>query len=131
MLFSLLGITFFIALLVAFVTARLFRQPLEAILNRLIPEDINRAWQRYLEFAIYVVGISSGVRIWELEKYITPQMYGDKTQQIIALNADRWALEIYRTVIGALSGIAWMLLVFFLIALVAYVIVRIFEAKSK
>ena len=131
MLYSLLLVTFLIAFTVAFITSRLFREPLESILKRLIPEDINKAWQRYLEFAIYVVGISSGVRVWELEKYITPQMYGDKTSHLIALNADRWALEVYRTVIGALSGIAWMLLVFFLIALLAYVIVRIFEAKNS
>lgn len=34
-------------------------------------------------------------------------------------------LEIYRTVIEALQSIAWMLLVFFVFALIAYVIVRI------
>ncbi len=40
-------------------------------------------------------------------------------------------LEVYRMVIGTLQGVAWMLLVFFVFALVAYVIVRAFELKRK
>ena len=83
---------------------------------------------RYLKFAILVVGISAGVRIYELEKYITPQHW-DKEAKIVQLTNERWVLEIYRTVIESLQGIAWMLLVFFVFALIAYVIVRIAELK--
>jgi len=131
-LISLLIVTFIIALIVSFITARIFSQPLDRILKRIIPEDISSAWLKFLHFAIYVVGISNGVKIWELEKYISPQMVGEKSEQIIiTLNTNRWALEIYRTVIGTLGGIAWMLLVFFVFALIAYVIVRVFEAKKQ
>lgn len=52
----------------------------------------------------------------------------DKTQ-IIALTSERWVLEVYRTVIQTLQGIAWMLLAFFAVALLAYVIVRSSELK--
>ena len=45
------------------------------------------------------------------------------------LTFERWVLEIYRTVIETLQGIAWMLLVFFVFALVAYVVVRVAELK--
>jgi hypothetical protein len=38
-------------------------------------------------------------------------------------------LEIYRTLIGTLQGNAWLLLVFFVAALIAYVIVRGFELR--
>ena len=131
MVILLLGVTFLIALLVSFITASIFRKPLKSILGRLIPEDISLAWAKYLQFAIYVVGISSGVGIYQLERYVTPQFYNEKTQDIIILNTDRWALEIYRTIIGTLSGIAWMLLAFFVFALVAYVIVRIYESKKS
>jgi len=132
MVITLLVITFVIAFLVSFVAARIFHKPLNAILHRLIPEDINKAWGRYLEFAIYVVGISNGVRIYELQQYITPQYVGtdNKEPVILVLNSERWALEIYSTIIGTLGGIAWMLLVFFVVALIAYVIVRIYEAKK-
>jgi len=131
MVVTLLAVTFAISLLVCFITSRLFNQSLDAILNRLIPEDISKSWLRYLNFAIYVVGISAGVRVYQLQQYFNPQFTGEKGQAVVtALTPERWALEIYSTIIGTLAGIAWMLLAFFVIALVAYVIVRIFEAKK-
>ena len=129
MFLTLLVITFLISVSVCFVVVKLFHKPLIGILNRLIEESLSSAWLKYLKFAIYVVGISSGVRIWELEKYITP--VNSKNAQIIALNADRWVLEVYRTIIGTLQGIAWLLLVFFIFSLIAYVIVRLVEFKKE
>ncbi len=127
MFLTLLIVTFLISVLVAFIVASLFKKPISKILNRIIDEDISQAWLRYLMFALYVVGVSSGVRVWDLEKYITaPAKEG---AEIVALNMDRWILEVYRTIIGTLQGVAWTLLVFFLFALVAYVIVRIFARK--
>jgi hypothetical protein len=55
----------------------------------------------------------------------------DSREQILQLTQDRWVLEIYRTIIETLQGIAWLLLVFFVFALIAYVIVRVFELKQK
>ena len=121
MFITLLSVTFVIALLVSFVVSRGFSVPISNILSRIISDAISIAWVRYLQFAIYVVGISSGVRIWDLEKYISPS----KDTDILVLNFNRWVLEIYRTIIGSLIGLAWMLLVFFMFALIAYVIVRI------
>lgn len=73
-----------------------------------------------------VVGVSGGVRIWELEKYITAR--ADEAEPIV-LNLDRWVLEVYRTLIGTLQSAAWLLLVFFVFALIAYVIIRGFELR--
>ena len=78
-------------------------------------------------FAIYVVGISSGVQIPELEQYVTKPLPRDA--QIVELTRDRWILEVYRTIINVLQGIAEVLLVFFVIALIAFVLVRIFELR--
>ena len=47
------------------------------------------------------------------------------------LTAERWTLEVYRTVIETLQSIAWLFLVVFLVALVAYVIVRVFELRHR
>lgn len=52
-----------------------------------------------------------------------------KDEEIIELNTARWVLEVYRTIIETLQGIAWMLLVFFIFALIAYVILRGFELR--
>lgn len=126
MFLTLLAVTFTIAVLCSFVVARLFDKPTGAILSRVVAEELSSAWHRYIKFAIYVVGVSGGVRIWELEKYITPR---SKDVAVPVLNADRWVLEVYRTVIATLQSVAWMLLVFFLFALIAYVVVRGFELR--
>lgn len=128
MFIVLLGVTFAIAVIVSFLVVRLFRKSIGAILGRIVAEEISAAWGRYLRFAIYVVGVSGGVRVWDLEKYITPRR---EEAEAIVLNAERWTLEVYRTVIGTLESIAWMLLVFFVFALVAYVIVRGLEARRS
>lgn len=126
MFLTLLVATFTIAVVSSFAVARLFDKPISAILGRIVAEELSAAWHRYLKFAIYVVGISGGVRIWELEKYITPR---SRDAEVPVLNAERWVLEVYRTVIGTLQSVAWMLLVFFVFALIAYVIVRAVEMR--
>jgi hypothetical protein len=126
MFILLLAVTFAVSVIVCIILARVFRKPLDRILNRLLGEDIYVAWTRYLLFALYVVGISGGVRVWDLERYITPAKTGEA---ILELNSDRWILEIYRTVIGTLQSVAWMLLVFFLVALLAFVVVKGREMK--
>lgn len=128
MFLTLLLVTFFTATAVAFLAVRIFREPLNRILERIVSPELSGAWLKYLTFAIYVVGISGGVRVRELERFITP---GYQSDTPLMLTRDRWILEIYRTVIEALQSIAWMLLVFFVFALIAFVVVRIFESRHK
>lgn len=49
--------------------------------------------------------------------------------RIIAPTTERWVLEVYRTIIETLQGIAWMLLAFFAAALLAHVVVRLSELE--
>ena len=63
MFIILLLVTFAIAVFVAFIVVRLFQNSITSILNRIVAEDISNAWVRYIKFAIYVVGISGGVRV--------------------------------------------------------------------
>ncbi|MDZ7289663.1 MAG: hypothetical protein ONB44_10765 [candidate division KSB1 bacterium] len=127
MFLTLLLVTFCIAAVLSILVALLFKKPLSAILDRIVSTDLGSAWRRYLQFAIFVVGVSGGVRVWDLEKYINPA----KDQPLLVLNSDRWVLEVYRTIIGTFQSIAWMLLIFFLFALIAYVLVRGFEMKHS
>jgi len=76
MFFTLLVITFVLALLVSVILVRVFSHPIERILKRIIADAIHEAWLKYLKFTICVVGVSSSVRIHELERYITPARYG-------------------------------------------------------
>jgi hypothetical protein len=127
MFITLLVVTFVIALSVSAAVAHSFAAPIKRILGQIVADDITFAWTKYLRFAILVVGISSGVRIWELERYITP--FGPPGMEVLVLNRDRWILEVYRTIIGSLQGIAWLLLAFFAFALIAYVVVHFGERR--
>ncbi len=125
MFISLLIVTFAIAAATASVVAFFFHKPVAAILTRIISDELALAWQRYVIFGVYLVGITGGVRIWELERYVSPS----GRQQLLELTVDRWALEIYRTLVGSLQSIASALLAFFIIALVAYLVVRSIERR--
>lgn len=126
MFVRLLIVTFVVALVMSTFVALLFSRPIGRILGRLVSDDLAATWRRYILFATFVVGISGGARLWEIEKYITP----DKEGNLLRLTSDRWIIEVYKTVIGSLQSIAWMLLVFFLFALIAYVTVRGFEMRK-
>lgn len=131
MFITLLIVTFLIASAVALLVSRWFAAPIQRILAQIVDVDITYAWTMYLRFAVLVVGISSGVRIFQLERYISPPMYGPENAEVLQLTSDRWVLEIYRTIIGTLQGIAWVLLVFFVVALLAVVVVRFGEGRSR
>jgi hypothetical protein len=127
MLTSLLCVTLLVAVTTCSFVAVLFWKPVGTVLGRIVTTDVARAWRRYLTFAIFVVGISGGARVWELEKYLTP---ASAEMPATPLSPDRWTFEMYRTAIGTLQGLAWLLLIFFVIALVAYMIVRARETKQ-
>jgi hypothetical protein len=125
----LLGITFVIAFVVSWIVGAAFRNPIDAILDRIMSDGIAKAWSKFIRFAIYLTGISWGVSLWKLEQYITAPQWKDA--QIVELTANRWVLEVYRTVIETLQGIAWLLTTFFVIALIAFVVIRVFELRNE
>ena len=121
----LLAITLGVSLAVAGLVVYFFRTPIRQILDRIIGESIAEGWQKFLVFALYVVGVSSGVQIWKLEQYLHGQPEGPKGElRVLRLDGPSIALEVYRTIIQVLQGLAWALLVFFVVALVAFAIVR-------
>lgn len=135
MFFALLSVTLLVSLSASYGVSRLFRHPIQSILDRIVSREISSAWRRYLEFAVLVVGVSGGVRISELERFITgppiPPVDGEihPYNPALELTPERWILEVYRTLVDTLSSIAWMLLVFFVFGLIAYVLVRGFEMR--
>lgn len=127
MFYLLLLVTFLVALLDSYIVIKFFRGTIKNILEIIAPEKMSQAWVKYINFAIYVVGVSGGIRIREIEKYITSP---HREREATVLTMERWTLEIYRTLIDSLSSIAWLLLIFFIFTLVAYVVIRIFEGRK-
>lgn len=124
----LLIVTLLIAIIVSSLVVFFFRNPIDKIFGRIIGEDISVAWRKFLTFALFVVGVSSGVNIWRLEKFIQPDKEGIAP---LALTSEYWGLEIYRTILSTLGGLAWALLIFFIVALIAFVIVKRGETKTN
>ena len=130
MFVTLLFVTLLVSLGTAAVVVSLFRKPIGQILDRIIGETIAEGWKKFLTFALFVVGVSNGVQFWKLEQYLrtegaAPGIPGTP----LPLSASALALEVYRTVILVLQGMAWALLMFFTIALVAFAILRRGETR--
>ncbi|MDE3187089.1 MAG: hypothetical protein KGM96_06125 [Acidobacteriota bacterium] len=123
---SLLAVTFLVALLTSLLVVAIFARPIATLLARIVSDQLAPIWKRYILFAIVVVGVAGGVRVWDLERYITP----DKDGKLLVLTADRWIVEIYKTIIGSLQSSVWLLMIFFVFALLAYVVVRGFESRN-
>jgi hypothetical protein len=131
MFLLLLFATFAVAFGVSFAVMWLFTKPIDSVLQRIIADEISAAWSKYMKFAILVVGVSTGVPVHDLERYVSAALGGREVQSLASLGFDRWIFELYRAAIETLQGIAWMLLVFFVFALIAFVIVRIGEMRSS
>lgn len=127
MIIQLLGITLLLSLVVAGCVAWFFHRSIISIMTRIVGEPLSSAWVRYIMAAIVVVGVGGGVRPWDYERYLEPL----KDQPIRVLNSDHWILELYRTAIGTAQAEIWLLLVFFVFALIAYVLVRGAEGKQN
>ena len=128
MFLTLLVVTFMIALGVSAIVIQMFSTSILKILQRIVADELANAWHQYIKFAAYVVGVSGGVRIYQLEQYINAP---HKDVEVLALTTQAWTLEIYRTVIGTLQSLAWMLLLVFIFALITFVILRAFELKRQ
>lgn len=124
----LLVVTFTLATAASSVLARMFDKPLAGIIARLIPDEMSVAWHRYVLFGLYLIGVNGGVRIWEFQKYVLPI---GAARDTLVLTPDRWALEVYRTLMGTLQSIAQVLLLLFLVSLCAYLIVRTRERAGQ
>jgi hypothetical protein len=136
MFIALLLTTLVVAVLITFFVARAFESPIRAILTRIVGADMAEAWTRYMKFAMYVVGVSGGVRLYALEQYlpqreiISPEGIPIQPPQT-PLTAERWMLELFQTAIDTLQALAWLLLFFFLFAMVAFVIIRIWGGRKE
>jgi hypothetical protein len=119
----LLVASFALALVMSATVAWLFAKPIDGILHRFVGDRISATLSKYLRFTTVVVGISAGTRVRPLEEYIAAPSY-NKADLRAALTQEFWALELYRTFVATLQGIALMFFVVAVVAIIALVIVR-------
>ena len=123
MFVALLAASFVLALIMSATVAWLFAKPIDGILHRFVGDRISATLSKYLRFATVVVGISAGTRVRPLEEYIAAPSY-NKAELRAALTQEFWALELYRTFVATLQGIALMFFVVAVVAIIALVMVR-------
>ncbi|WP_434630798.1 hypothetical protein [Chromobacterium sp. CV08] len=113
----------------AVAAARFFDPAVARILGRTLGQDLAEAWRKYVFFAVVVSGISGGVRQWSLQQYLPPVPGKGSTQ--LPLSGERWMLELFQAFISTLMSIAWVVLLFFLCAMLAYAIMRAVEFRRE
>ena len=115
---------------------RILSQSIAIILNRITSDETSRAWLKFVKFAIYVAGVSSGVRVTEKDieelMRIMEVGFAGLGSRLYMYVISRLAFEMCESVIGALRGIFWFLAYFFIAVAIAFAIIRVVELiKSK
>ena len=121
--------SFVLALALAVTVAWISREAVDTVLRRFVADRaVRTGFEKYIRFAIVVVGISGGSRVRVLQEYLAASDL-NKAAMAAQLTQEFWALEIYRTVVGTLEGIAALLLVCIFMALIAPLVVRMLKLE--
>ena len=129
MFIALFGASFVLALALSATIAWLSREAIDAILRRFVVDAVvRRGFEKYIRFAIVVVGISSGTRVKPLQEYLGAADW-NKAALRAALTQEFWTLELYRTVMGTLEGVAGLLLLCIFLALIAPAVLRMLKVE--
>ena len=129
MFIALFGASFLLALALSATVAWLSREAMDTVLRRFVVDPVVRSgFEKYIRFAIVVVGISSGTRAKALQEYISAAEWSKPALQA-ALTQEFWTLELYRTVMGTLEGVAGLLLLCIFLALIAPAVLRMLNVE--
>ena len=123
-------VTFLLAFAISSGVAWAGKEPIEGILHHFFSLNVTTAMSKYLRLAIVLIGVSSGARIRVLEEFIGASP-ANKLQMTDALTQEFWVVELYRTCISTLEGILWLLLLFSLVVLAAYWMMRKSALKEE
>lgn len=115
-----------IALLTSWLVSRYFDRAIDRILVSLVGAEVADAWHKYILFSLVVVGVSGGVQLFELQKYIPGKSDINPPPPASLMST---VLLLYGTVIETLQSIAWMMFLFFFCGLIAIVITRHLAAR--
>ena len=114
MFIALFAASFVLALLLSATLAWLSREAMDAILRRFVVDPVVRGgFEKYIRF---------------LQEYISAADWNKPALQA-ALTQEFWTLELYRTVMGTLEGVAGLLLLCIFLALIAPAVLRMLKVE--
>lgn len=117
----------FLSFLVSMLVMYFFSPSIFKILKEIVVDSISVAWGKYIQFAGIVVGISSGVNVYQFNGYIND----DGKAKVLKLVPEKIVLTLYDTIISTLQGLSWMFLLFFVTSLIAYIISKKNNKKNE
>lgn len=123
---ALLGITFLMALLVTFILLQIARKPVDLILDRIFSPSVSKTVSKYLCFVMYPVGIWSGI-----EQFLYYPSYPENTKIADLIKPSLLSKICWEGGSETFYGIAWMLLAFFVLALIAFVVADVCKRMRK
>ncbi|HEX8372012.1 MAG TPA: hypothetical protein VF585_04480 [Chthoniobacterales bacterium] len=128
MFITLLTVTLLLAVIITALIVRLLAPSIRGILTRLVGDQVASHWQKFTIFALYISGVSHGVDLYRLERYIQKTHEKDV---IPPLTLESWIFELYQVVERTLGGLTWAAMTVFVISLIAFIIVRGFEMSRQ
>lgn len=118
---SMLILVFLAAVAVAGCVTRIFAEPMDWALMRLINHEMAAAWSRFAKFAVFVASFTGGLRLNELQSLTT---FGSGQAPV---NWSQGLLEVYKTISGGLTAASYTLLIFFGATLIAYAATQVYD----
>jgi len=112
-------------LLVTFVTIKLFKNTIKNLLSKVIDVDIYDDWAKYINYVMYIIGLSSSFKSNELIKY------SDNYYQYNLIQFEKLLVIGIGTIINVLQSLAWILFIFYIAILIILVIIKILNNKQK
>jgi hypothetical protein len=129
MFIALFVASFVLALALSVTIAWISREAIDTILRRFVADSVvRRGFEKYIRFAIVVVGISGGTRVKPLQEYISAADYNKAALQA-ALTQEFWTMELYRAVMGTLEAVAGLLLICVFLVLIAPAVLRMLKVE--
>lgn len=126
MFYSLLLSSLVTSIILSLIVVSLFKKSVESMLSKVIEVDIYSEWSKYISFVMYVVGITSGIKISELQKFTENTSFLNPDY----FNFEKVALNVFLSAKETAQSLAWLLFVFYMVVLISLVIIKIFSKKS-
>lgn len=121
-----LALAYGAAALVALIVTAAFAAPIEEVLFRLLPEEVSKAWQQFVKFALFVAAFAGGMPAPPTGGFIDRNA-PPVTQPVEGAGF----MTVMHSIGGALAAASWVLLIFFALSLTALTVSRVYASMRR
>ena len=129
MFLTLLILRLIVSAAVSWLVVRAFRKPIESLLRGVVANDVGTGWSRFMIFAVYVIGLSRGVRVGDLREQIPRGEFMGEWPEGFSFRYGVY--EFSSTAFESLYSIVWFLFYFLLVALIALALGKLLGGANR